>query len=63
MLVQATLCKQSLFLKDLMDVLVLLVEKENAELTVFLVVLAFLGFQVTQLVAFLVHLALKVARV
>lgn len=48
---------------DLMDVLVLLVEKENAELTVFLVVLAFLGFQVTQLVAFLVHLALKVARV
>lgn len=46
-----------------MDVLVLLVEKENAELTVFLVVLAFLGFQVTQLVAFLVHLALKVARV
>lgn len=46
-----------------MDVLVLLVGKENAELTVFLVILAFLGFQVTQMVAFLVHLALMVVRV
>lgn len=46
-----------------MDVLALLVEKENVELTVFLVILAFLGLQVTQMFAFLVHLALMVVRV